>query len=433
MSRTMILAVAAIVGSACVSGWADLAEENAQLKSRVEVLEKQVDGLTNTLSPEDQKAVKASAAGKQPLWSNLDIQFYGYIKGDASYDNSRVNSGNYIAWVENEGSNSNDDEFNLTANETRLGVKINGPKGENLETSGQVEFDFFGNYASENKAKIQMRHAFLNLYWPDKDLSVLAGQTWDVISPLNPGTLNYTVLWFGGNIGYRRPQIRVTKDHMLSGDMSLKFQGAISRTIGRVSLDQDSSSESGEDNGFPTVQARVGFTFPWLSAGATTLGVSGHVGKEEYDTGSGDRDFDSWSINVDFLQPITSWMTLKAEVFKGENLDSYFGGINQGVREVGDPATSYDKEIASKGGWCAASLGPWDQWRFNAGIGIDDVDAGDVNSGDRTLNRAVFANAIYALNKHTDVGLELSQWRTDYKGSGDAEDVRVQASLKYKF
>lgn len=442
MSRMTTRAAAVIAGIVCLLAGlpanADLAEENAQLKDRVEKLEKQVDVLASTLSPEDQQAMKASQTGQKPLWSKLDVQFYGYLKADAAYDNSRTTSGNYVVWVNRENNRKNDDEFNMTANESRLGFILKGPKDGNVQTSGQVEFDFFGSYAEENKAKIQMRHAYIQLDWPAESLSLLAGQTWDVISPLNPTTLNYTVMWDVGNIGYRRPQIRLTKDCLLSGDTSLKFQGAITRTIGRDVVGAGATSETGEDAGHPTVQGRVAMTFPWLPAGATTIGVSGHFGQEEYDTTASGRneDFDSWSLNVDLLQPINKWMTLKAEMFRGENLNTYFGGIGQGVRAVKDAngvTTGYDNEIASKGGWCALALGPWDQWSFNVGIGIDDVDADDVNAGDRTLNRAVFANAIYAVNKNADVGVELSQWRTDYRGAGDADDVRVQASLKYKF
>jgi hypothetical protein len=81
----------------------------------------------------------------------------------------------------------------------------------------------------------------------------------------------------------------------------------------------------------------------------------------------------------------------------------------------------------------AATLGPWEKWRFNIGAGIDDVDADDVNVGDRTLNRTVFGNVIYSVSKNTEIGLELSHWRTDYKGPGDAEDFRAQTSFIYKF
>ena len=39
----------------------------------------------------------------------------------------------------------------------------------------------------------------------------------------------------------------------------------------------------------------------------------------------------------------------------------------------------------------------------------DDVDRGDINTnGDRLMNSNIFGNAIYSINKNTEVGLELS-------------------------
>jgi len=63
---------------------------------------------------------------------------------DASYDTSRVNPGD---WVNSQATNDNDNEFNLTANETRLGFNFTGPKTATMETSGKVEFDFYGSGA----------------------------------------------------------------------------------------------------------------------------------------------------------------------------------------------------------------------------------------------------------------------------------------------
>ncbi len=441
MQKVRVFETIVIVAVVSLSCWtraaASLTNENTQLKDRVENLERQVQDLTTAMDSSGQPIAKNG--NKPSLWSKLDVQFYGYIKADAAYDTSRMTSGNYAVWVNRETTNTNDNEFNLTANETRLGFVINGPKSNTMETSGRVEFDFFGNYAAENKAKIQMRHAYLQVLWPERRFSILAGQTWDIFSPLNPSTLNYTVLWDGGNIGYRRPQIRLTKELTLAPPQTiLKLQGGISRTIGRDVVGPGSPSETGEDAGFPTLQGRVGVTFPWLEAGPTALGVSGHWGQEEYDTtaAGASKDFDSWSINFDIQQPICEKVTLKAELFTGENLGTYFGGIGQSVRAVKDVngvTTGYDNEITAKGGWCAVTLGPWDKLTFNAGVGLDDVKETDVNTGDRTLNRCLFGNAIYALNEQIDVGFELSHWKTDYKGPGDADDVRLQASFKYKF
>jgi cell division protein FtsB len=422
----------------------DLRQENAQLRQRVENLEGALAELnrekTTTRNPPVEKApavppnaaekkpapAPAGAAGKKNVVSSLDLEFYGYVKADASYDSSRTTPGNFVVYVDSEATRKNDDEFNLTANQTRLGLNISGPSSDTLKTSGRVEFDFYGNYASENKAKIQMRHAYLVLDWPKARFSILAGQTSDIISPLVPNTLNYTVLWDAGNIGYRRPQIRLTQVVPMGEKASLKLEGGCSRTIGRTDL---TNSESGEDAGFPTLQGRVSMTFPFFGPKPTTVGVSGHRGTEEYDlnpTGQ-NVDFDSWSVNLDVTQPVCPWLTIKGELFAGENLDQYFGGIGQGVN------TTALKEISAEGGWVAASLGPWSQWSFNVGAGIDSVDRNDVTAGGRTQNTSIFGNVLYSLNKHAQVGVEVSQWNTHYRGPGDADDMRAQASFIYKF
>ncbi len=419
---------------------AGLAEQNAELRRRVETLEEQVERLQQTVAPPplsrenpaEQPAPPAAPRtapvgadeGMKPFWSSLDIQFYGYIKADAAWDSSRVTTGNYIIFVDPDG--EDDHEFNLTARQTRLGLKISGPDLGDMQTRGLVEGDFYGAGGEENKNIFRMRHAYLQLLWPNDRFSVLAGQTWDVISPLYPDTLNFTILWDAGNIGHRHPQIRVTKGISLRNDMELELAGAVSRTISDIE-EASGSDRPGEAAGFPTLQGRVGLTFPWFGIKPTAVGLSGHWGEEEY---AGENDVKSWSINLDVLQPVNAWLAIKGETFVGANLDNYFGGIGQGVR---NPGTTADRAIGSRGGWAAASLTPWPDWRFNVGFGVDDVDADDLGATGRTLNRALFGNAIYALNTHVDVGLEVSHWRTDYRNSDDVEDVRIQGSFVYKF
>jgi len=445
-TRQAMLAVVLVVAAAGVCSAAtdeQLAAENEELKARVERLEKELSEIKGVLEKrEAAPAIKPKAEElaeieervtkleeKKPVTSGLDIELYGYIKADASYDTSRTNPGNYVVWVDRENQNSNDDEFNMTANETRLGMRIKGPEEEGVQTAGRVEFDFYGSDAAENKAKIQMRHAYMTMDWPEEQFSILAGQTSDIFSPLVPRTLNYTVLWDAGNIGYRRPQIRLTKGMPFGDESNLKLEGGVARTIGR-DTGAPANSESGEDAGYPSLQGRASATFPWFGPKATTVGVSGHYGREEYDlntSGTSNKKFESWSVNLDLTQPVSDDLTIKGEWFTGQNLNTYFGGIGQGVN------TTLYKEIGSTGGWLAASLGPYDKWSFNLGVGMDDVDTGDLNSGDRTMNRCVFGNVLYSVNTNTEVGFELSHWRTEYKGNGDAEALRAQGSFIYKF
>jgi len=371
---------------------------------------------------------------KGPL-SGLEITPYGYIKWDASYDTSHTEPGNYAKWVSSEAANRDDNQFNMTANQTRLGVRINSTEAGSIQSSGLVEVDFFGNGSAENKAAFMMRHAYLKLDWPEERFNIIAGQTWDVISPLNPYTLNYSVQWWAGNIGYRRPQIRLTKSFYLNDHVDLKFEGALARTIG-VKFDSSKfpniPGDAGEDAGFPGVQGRVSSTFPLFGDRLTSVGFSGHYAREELDrAATGDPDhFDSWSLNVDLTQPVNDWLTVQAELFTGENLSAYLGGIGQGINTV------RNREIGSRGGWIAARINPCEKWNFNLGISIDDVDDSDLvgMTGDRReYNRSIFGNVIYSINRNTQVGFELSQWHTDYQGQRDADSIRAQTSLIYKF
>jgi len=399
------------------------ADESTSMNDRLAQLEKEIAELKKAPT-----SAPAADSKKKTLFSSVDVQLYGFLKADVSRDSSRTTTGNYVLYVDSEATRRNDAESNMTANESRLGLNFTGPSSETLKTSGKLEFDFFGS-APENKATLLIRHAYMNLEWPQAQLSLLAGQTWDVISPLNPSTLNYSVLWVGGNIGYRRPQVRLTKDLSATDKVKVKLEGALSRTIGRTTP-APVSSETGEDAGFPTLQGRVSATFPFFGPKPTTIGISGHSGREEYDTdASGTNEtLKSQSINLDITQPVCKWMTLKAELFSGKDLDSYLGGISQGVN------TTTFRSIDSEGGWIAASLGPWGKWSSSIGYGADNVDRDDVAVGTgRTRNACLFGNIRYDVNANAQIGLELSRWETDYKGVSDAKDTRVQASFIYKF
>ncbi|MHC4741558.1 MAG: DcaP family trimeric outer membrane transporter [Planctomycetota bacterium] len=421
----ILLACIGTISLAADSG--DLAKENAKLRQKVEKLDRDLEEIKKAIDPE-----ATAAQTPKPIWSNLDIQFYGYLKLDAAYDSSRITNGNYAQWVESEGSNDDDDQFNMTANQSRFGMRINGPDEGAMVTSGRAEVDFYGG-GDENKAHLMMRHAYIKLDWPESRFNIIAGQTTDVISPLLPSTVNYSVHWWTGNIGYRRPQIRLTKEYELDAETDLKLEGALARTIGRDNqLPVEDRTESGEDSGQPTVQVRASLSLPLYGPERTTIGVSGHTGEEEYDTAPDgtNTNFKTWSLNLDVTQPINEWLSIKGELFTGENLDAYLGGIGQGVTLSG--ASQYE-EIGSTGGWIAASLGPWNKTRFNVGGGIDDVDKGNVDNGDRTLNQSIFGNMFYAVNNNTEWALELSHWRTEYSGLDHGDAVRIQTALIYKF
>ena len=452
-----IITVVILFTAFCSGIYAQPAASPEDMQKRVESLEKQVAELMRVVKVQGKALAEAKANQKQfvsqekfdaaranmlkdaagrsskpkgfNLWSTVDVQLYGKIKMDAAYDSGRTNSGNFARWVNPGEKRRGDGQFNATANETRLGLKFTGPTTDDLKTSGLVEIDFYNANASETSAEPRMRHAYMNLEWPKRRLSVLAGQTWDVISPLNPSVLNYTVQWWGGNIGMRRPQVRVTKGLSLNDDTDLTLQGALLRTAGHNS--GFDPGDTGEDAGFPSGQARAAVTFPLFGKKKATVGVSGHYGQEEYDRDAAGSNIDvySWSGNVDANIPLNKWLTIKAEAFTGQNLDAYAGSIGQGINVNGNAVS----ELKSSGGWFAASFGPWDKWCFNIGAGAERITGGITVDGTRESNGSVFGNVIYKFNDHASVGLELSNWHTEYKGDSDGNDIRVQSAFIYKF
>lgn len=114
--------------------------------------------------------------------------------------------------------------------------------------SGKLETDF-ENGGSESRQIIRIRHAYLRMGW--KDFSLLAGQTWDIVSPLFPTVNNDTLQWNAGNVGDRRPQLRAAYEPK-AGSGKLSFTGGIGLTGAIDSLDLDNNGfGDGEESARP--------------------------------------------------------------------------------------------------------------------------------------------------------------------------------------
>lgn len=412
----------------------ELEAQNAQLKNS-QIKQQQPSNEKINTSTAENIITPSQNTGVSPHGSMFDIpavqskypiDIYGRLEFNASYDDSRTNQGNYNRWVDPENNNANDDQFNASANRSRIGVKINGPEFDSAETTGLFEGDFFGG-GEEHKAQFRMRHAFMQLHYPEQDLTFLAGQTYDIISPLIPPTLNFTTGYWVGNLGFRRPQFRISKGWHTQDGSAFTVTGGFSRTIGEIS--GFDPGDTGEDAGFPTLQGHIAYSAPLWMDDPFVIGISGHWGQEEYDINvfGNNRDLDTWSANVDVTLPLTEKMAFTSEAWIGENLDTYVGGINQGINTL-----TLD-EISAYGGWSALTFGPYHDWTFNIGATLDDPDDEDLPSGGRTQNLSYFTNSIWQMNDALQVGLELSYWETDFINNDNGDAYRIQTSMKYKF
>jgi hypothetical protein len=401
-----------------------LEKELAELKTLLK--ETKAEGQEVAATAEvDNKKVEAATSGET---NRFKFSPYGYIKLDASYDDSAVINGDYVIYVPSEATVKNDNEFNMTARQTRLGMAIAAPDFQDWQIKGRVEIDFYGDgpVLHENKSEMMMRHAFLE--FRKGSFRILAGQTWDVISPLNPYTLNYTAGWAAGNIGYRRPQIRFSYNTGKDDPMTISTELAFTRTSGLINENLDSGSKNdGEDSGIPTIQGRIALTTELFGRSKSVFGISGHYGEEEVDWAGSETDMKSWSVNLDFIIPLYDYFTLTGEAFIGENLDDYFGGVLQGINAV------TQSEIRSKGVWAQIGFKPGNKWQYNTGFGLDDPDNKDINDYMRDKNSFYFINALFNLTPFLTLGLEYSYWTTNYLNLGAARDNRLQFSFIYSW
>ena len=367
-----------------------------------------------------------SAAAEEYLQVKLPVELYGFIKLDAAYDSARTDGGNYTRWVLSEAKDENDNQMNITANQSRFGLNWKGANLDDTKVTGKVEFDFYGGGA-ENKSQPMMRLAYMQIDWATTGWSLLAGQTVDIISPLSPMTNSYTVNWWAGNIGYRRPQVRVTKRIVFDNKSAITAAVGATRNIGH-DTDFD-PGDTGEDSGQPAFAGRVAYGMPLAGEKQAEIGLSGHWGEEEIDINdAGDYEkIDSWSGNVDVSIPLSSMLSVNGEFFIGADLDAYLGGIGQGYNAATMSA------VRSRGGWGAVTLGPCGKWTFNLGHSVDDPLDRDLETGGRAKNTTIFGNSFYQLNEAIQIVLELSYWETKYIEQASGEDWRTQGAFVYKF
>ncbi|MGH9855064.1 MAG: hypothetical protein ACREBD_34975, partial [Blastocatellia bacterium] len=227
-------------------------------------------------------------------------------------------------------------QFNISPGNTYLGVELKWPKIGKWEINGKVDFNLRG--ADPLAANNIFQPQFFNIYGEAKTerVRLLAGQAQDVVSPLFPNTLNqYPIRYIPGSLGYFRPQVRLETYQPISDNFTFIFRGAVAEAIQTFDVGNE---VVGKQTGKPDGQARVavGYGKPApddpFQKRLFEVGISGHIGERRGTLLTQpivERDFTSWSENVDLSFKLGGKLRFEAEYFRGSVLGDYVGGAFQ--------------------------------------------------------------------------------------------------------
>ena len=366
-----------------------------------------------------QQQIQASVA--QTEGNRSEISFYGFVRMDAIFDDSRASDFQTPTFVRPEHDDAEGrSNFTFHPRLTRIGLNFRVPDvldslaGARL--TGRIETDF-QNGGRESRAVLRYRHAFLRLNWGPH--SLLGGQTSDLISPLIPSVNADTLMWDAGNLGDRRMQLRYSYDPTAG----FSFRAALGLTGAVDGQDADGNGIlDGEASTSPNFQGRVGY-----NSSRVLLGAWAHYAKLHTDVSYGGKnDFEGYSYGGDFEFRFTPQISLRGEIWAGSNLRDVRGGIGQSFN------TATGKEIDSRGGWMELGLrsGPYG---FSTGYTLDDPKNGHVPSEAATENRAWYVTNQFRLAPPLTLGIDYLYWWTHFKGLNKGTDNRLNVYAIYDF
>jgi hypothetical protein len=364
--------------------------------------------------------------------SKFGLSFYGYFKVDAFHDSGLTSHQEIPFWV-SKGAANQKGNFDMTAKETRLGMNFSGPKAGGGKLAGKMEFDFYGNINSGSSISTnhafepRTRQAYLN--WSFDRWSLLAGKTWEPYIITIPQTLNFSYYNFMGQLGLRKTQVRfTTKIHP-----RIEWTNAILEPVGKIhggDIDGDLQDDA-TDAEFPVLSTKLVFKPLLFSKKESMFGIATVYGKEKLDShasGLGEKTYDSFALQAGFNLPFNDHITLKASGFTGRNIDSFWGGIGQGINDTKNRA------IQASGGWAQLQLKFNPKTKLNLGYSVDNPKDDDLEVGQRSENSSILINGYYDFSAPLSLGLEYMQGQTKYKGQSKKEkNNRASSSIIFKF
>ena len=354
--------------------------------------------------------------GANAARAEITIKPYGFIRAEYTGASDAVGSfgnRNSIAPTEaypvsGDVNTGYRDRFSVA--QSRLGIDMKNAE----RTSGRVEVDFvdFTKGAPTTAALPRLRIAKIE-YKISDTLHVMAGQDWDLFSPLNPYTFNFVGNFFeAGNSGFIRQQVMIE-------NKTDSFD--ITAGVGGAGTNNNGTDGAVEKTVAPAFELRL----TQILNPKMKWGVAGLVENRTYLNGvsatseSRNRMIHGLNIFGDFdMGPA---FAIRVEAYQGTNLadQNTMLTLSQG---------SFSNSVNEWGGYVSAKTQPSENCTLFGTFGIAKVTDPDqlvsFNSGTTATFRGIQENVkaalgtSYRLSGDTQLYFEASRFVTTYKTDG---------------
>jgi hypothetical protein len=347
------------------------------------------------------------------------LSIYGFARLDVLADNARMSNINQPLYVSPAAMNeAATGELTMTPRLSQIGLGIEKwDIAHHVTGEGKLEIDFAGGSGTN---AIRLRHAYAAVMIDDK-VELLAGQTWDLISPLFPSAQNDTQLLDAGNTGDRRPQLRLSIFPI--DRVRIAVAAAVNGLIDQQDLDHDGLPD-GMESAMPMLQWLLEYRQRVHGDAIARIGIWGHVGRDEIADGTEHR---SSSVGGHVFMPLMREVAFLGELYVGINTADIGGGIGQGI----NPVTGRD--IHAVGGWGELALIPTERHMVSLGASVDTANASDLEMGDRERNSTIYGVLRYKPKPSIQFGVEYLYWKTTYKDVGEAKANRFDFHTSFFF
>ncbi len=340
---------------------------------------------------------------KVNIASSVDLRFWGRVHFNTHYDTDDLRGfTDFATYLIDEGGS----ELNFNPRDTRFGFSASSKAGR-WDASAVVEIDFYGSSQGNNLIP-RLRMGYVEL----KDRhgwNLRIGQDWIPIAQQMPGTVDFGVLSWGGNLWWRVPQVTLRKKkgsfewlvslmkHRISN--SVESQEKMPWAVGRIAYAEDG--------------AMVALGAAWRSVEIDSpVDLPGLPGVE---TILENVEYEPWLIALEWRSRLGAQVEVFGEAWIGAGFATEFTRYGLDYNPIrGD-------EIDSNGGFAALAWRPNPIWRFHVGAGVDQPKDRDLLDRAGTPiptapffeNQVAFFNVRRRLSRQLGAGAEVMRFRTE--------------------